>query len=264
MLADCLKLALLVSSGCLMAAEPASVVASQQLRQPIPQLELDAKGKGSAVIFIGGFGDEISGIVPQLMEYLPRLDNRETRAYYHWHAGCPQDCDKGASQLTAAIDAYRKKNKHAAVVLIGHSMGASMALRVAEKLSAEAGDVFLVTLDPADRSWTPKRPTSVSWWGNAYVVNSQSGHDYIAALGGRWNACRGADVNLCFDGREADEAGFLYIHDNAISLMLSRAHGKHASLYDALSEKLRKEENTAPAGDKPRQPQSAEQADTRR
>lgn len=236
MLADTIRhIVFLAGCSALVAGQPlCAAVASTELRQPLPQQPLAAQGQGVAVIFIGGFGDEISGIMPQVQEVLPSLAELETRAYYHWHAGSPQSSEQGAVALAAHIRDYRRRNPAADVVLIGHSMGASMALRAAHLLRAPEGRVFLVTLDPADRSYRPQRPESVVWWGNAYVVHSLSNHDYIAVLGGRWNVCRGADLNLCFDGRQRDEAGYHYIHDNALSLLMSRNRGAHPSIFDTL------------------------------
>lgn len=187
--------------------------------------------------------------MPHVQELLPSLGTQETRAYYHWHAGHPQSSDQGAAALAGHIRDYRRANPAADVVLIGHSMGAAMALRTAHLLQATEGRVFLITLDPADRSYKPQRPASATWWGNAYVVESLSGHDYIAVLGGRWNSCRAADVNLRFDGRRRDEAGYHYIHDNALALLMSRNRGSHPSLFDILRALLvNKEEGDTPAG----------------
>lgn len=222
-----------------MAEQPVATVVSDQYRQPLPQVPLPEHGRGPAVIFIGGFGDEISRIIPYTMLRVPPLTNGpETRAYYHWHAGCPDNVEQGATVICKHIAIYRRKNPGADVILIGHSMGASMALRVAHLLNPADGNVYIITLDPADRGFTPTRPATVIWWGNAYVVNSLSRHDYIAVMGGRWNMCRQADVNLCFDGRQRDEEGYYYIHDNALSLLLSRGGSKSVSLYDLLSNAL--------------------------
>lgn len=230
---------LLAGCSVLSAEQPVPAVVSAAHRQPLPQVPLSAQGKGTAVIFIGGFGDEISRIMPNVMLRLPSLDGgAETRAYYHWHAGYPDNVEQGAVGISSHIAAYRRNNPGAAIVLIGHSMGASMALRAAHLLNPADGGVYVITLDPADRSYTPRRPDAVKWWGNAYVINSLSGHDYIAVLGGRWNSCRQADVNLRFDGRNRDEAGLHYIHDNALSLLLSRGTKSGVSLYDLLLKRL--------------------------
>ena len=242
---------LLAGCSVLAAEQPVSTVVSETHRQPLPQVPLQEQGKGPAVIFIGGFGDEISMIMPHAMLRMPALaDGPETRAYYHWHAGQPADIEQGATEICSHIAAYRRNNPGADVVLIGHSMGASMALRVAHLLNPEDGAVYVMTLDPADRSYTPRRPDAVNWWGNAYVTNSLSGNDYIAVMGGRWKSCRQADINLRFDGRKRDEAGLHYIHDNALSLLLSRGAKQGVSLYETLRNVLitRERANTPKVG----------------
>lgn len=256
-------LALLVPA---VSAENAGTVASAQLRQPLPQQPLDLRANGGvAVVFIGGFGDEISCIIPHTMVELPALARKETRAYYHWHGGYPAEPEQGAAQLAERIAQYRQLNPQADVVLIGHSMGASLALCTAARLNREDGRVFVVTLDPADRSYRPQRAAAVTWWGNAYVVNSRSGHDFIAAIGGRWNACRDADVNLCFDGRLQDEFGHFYIHDNAFSLLTSSGRGRYVSLYNVLSRMLKTATPaTTPAADTPKQLLPKEPTSTKR
>ena len=222
-----------------MAEQPVPTVVSEAHRQPLPQMPLTEQGRGPAVIFIGGFGDEISRIMPYTMLRLPALSGEEeTRAYYHWHAGQPTDIEQGATDICSHIAAYRRNNPGADVVLIGHSMGASMALRVAHLLNPADGGVYVMTLDPADRGYKPNRAPAVKWWGNAYVTNSLSDHDYIAVMGGRWNSCKQANINLRYDGRKRDEAGLHYIHDNALSLLLSRGAKQGVSLYDMLHNML--------------------------
>ncbi|MBR3926530.1 MAG: alpha/beta hydrolase [Akkermansia sp.] len=231
----------MIGCSALQAEQPVSVLTEAPEVHIIPQegLHVEACG-GPAVIYIGGMGDEISGIVPRMMTLAPRVSPMQAQAYYHWHLGVPENVEQGAAQLAELISAFRRNNPQADVILIGHSMGAGSALRIAKHLTPQDGRVFLITLDPSDRSCSPERPECVTWWGNSYVVNSLSGHDYIAVLGGRWNYCSEADVNICFDGRMRDEAGYNYIHDNAYALMLSRGRGRHPSLFDSLREALRR------------------------
>ena len=264
MLANWLSPVILLA-GCsvLMAEQPAAVISQYITAELIPQIPLTPNKHGTAVIFIGGLGDEISGIMPALMQQAPALTAQESRAYYHWHGGYPDNCGKGAAAIAQDISRYRKHTPAADVVLVGHSMGASMALRVAHMLTSEEGCTYIITLDPSDRSYKPIRPKSVTWWGNAYVIHSQSGHDYIAQWGGRWNKCRMADQNLCFDGRMRDEAGMFYIHDNAASLMFSRGRGRHTSLARELQKRLNKAEKCSPTNGKPTRQYQAEPEDTR-
>jgi len=196
------------------------------------------------IVFIGGLGDEISGIVAELWRRSPSFllkgEIRESRAYYHWHAGNPGMTLEAASQAIAAdIAAFQHRNPGADIVLIGHSLGASTAWRTAlllaspSRLSPSSGKIYLLTLDPVDRTMRPSRPETVAWWGNGYVAHSISLRDFIAVWGGRWGACPGADMNLRFDGRRRDEKGEPYIHDHAAALLLSRG-GRSSSLLEGL------------------------------
>lgn len=201
------------------------------------------------LVFIGGFGDEISGIMAHSAQLFPRLAEAETRAYYHWHGSFSTDPHRGMQSIVADVQTFRLQNPTADIVLIGHSMGAATALNVAATLSVlpEQGRILLLTLDPTERSVQPRRPASVSWWGNAYVENSQSGRDFLFELGGRWGHCVEADVNIRFDGRRKDEYGHAYIHDNAYAMLLSRRGSLPQSLYEQLKAFLQ--------ADKPQQPQ---------
>lgn len=231
-------LSLLLACGLVLPAPGEAAPSPARAVQPLPQFPLRLEGEGMAVIFIGGFGDEISGIVCQLAASLPPVaDGVENRAYYHWSLGRPDALDEGIAGLARQLGEYGTRHPRSPLVLVGHSMGAATALKIAAALP-ESQKVYLLTLDPADRSTKPERPASVAWWGNAYVVASQSGHDFIAEWGGRWNACAGADVNLAYDGRRKDEAGQPYIHDNAASLLMSRGNACGFSLLDALRGQL--------------------------
>lgn len=224
-----------------MAEQPVAVPVTAQQAYPNPQRPLPLQQADVALVFIGGFGDEVSGIVEYMARRTPPMAAREARAYYHRHGGFVADAPKGYREIADAIMAFREKNPAADVVLIGHSMGAATALKVAELLpAAEAGQgrVLLVTIDPADRVVQPIRPASVYWWGNCYVVNSQSGHDFIAELGGRWNHCDQADANIQFSGLRTDEYGHAFIHDNAFSLFMSRKGSSSLSLRDLLQRHL--------------------------
>lgn len=230
-----IKLAVAAWLGALLLALP-----SWGQGEELPQAPLCLEGEGNALIFIGGFGDEISGIMHHLAKELPPMSpDAENRAYYHWHLGRADALDEGIAALARRIGEYRNLHPHAIVALIGHSMGAATALKVANALPAGQGMVCLLTLDPADRSTPPIRPPSVSWWGNSHVEASQSRHDFIAAWGGRWGNCSGADLNLAYDGRRQDEAGLPYIHDHAMSLLVSRGNSKGLSLWDALRRRVK-------------------------
>lgn len=238
----CKLLSTLFIIGCsAFAAEQPLIVPPAAAQHVYPQRPLECRQADVALVFIGGFGDEISGIVEHMARRLPPLATTENRAYYHWNGGVTEDATKGYRVIADAVATFRQQNPQADVVLIGHSMGAAAALKAAELLPAPAageGRVFLITLDPTDRVVQPVRPPSVSWWGNGYVVQSQSGHDFIAVLGGRWNHCEQADVNIRFNGLRTDEFGYEFIHDNALSLFMSRLGSIKSSLFELLNYQL--------------------------
>lgn len=229
----------------MVAGQPVALAASAVKARavPYPQVPLLPQEAPLALVFIGGFGDEVSGIMEHASRVLPRLQPSvpEARAYYHWNGGVVQDARMGYRAIAYDVEAFCKRNAGADVVLIGHSMGCAAALQVANllaKATVRPKRLLLLTLDPADRSVQPIRPQAVAWWGNAYVEHSRSAHDFIAQLGGRWNHCDGAETNIAFDGRRADEFGHYFIHDNALSLLLSRRGSIKLSLVDLLKRQL--------------------------
>lgn len=237
--------------GSAVQAEPMFSALSGEISVSLPyeQIPLTPRA-GIVIVFIGGVGDEFSGIMHYLYEDAPALTFRrpENRAYYHWHAGIPLEFSKAPALIASHIVACRAVYPRVDVVLIGHSMGAATALKVAQLLEPAQGRVFLVTLDPIDRTTLPTRPRSLMWWGNGYVTNSRSTRDLILRLGGRWGKCESADLNIRFDGNMQDELGYFYIHDHACSMFMSRVAGGGVSLADELSRLLAQPEKRPRAG----------------
>ncbi len=216
-----------------------------------PQKRLPAIAGSRALVFIGGFGDEVSGIMAMAGELLPPLDRSipEQRAYY-WFSEGGLDAEAMPRRIAEDIRAYLALNPQADIVLIGHSMGAATAVRCLAKHLRRTGEgrFYLLTLDPVDRSTLPDRPAAVHWWGNAYVVHSQSPRDFVPELGGRWNACAGADLNLRFDGRWPEMRGRYPIHDDAMGMLLGSPGGKggQVSLLDSLRGALKAAQGATP------------------
>ncbi len=198
------------------------------------QRPLPAVSGSGALLFIGGFGDEVSGIMARLARTTPPLAATPGQRAYYWYALPAVEAEETPRRIEADIRAYLALNPQAPVILIGHSMGAATALRSLARFKAGEGRFYLLTLDPVDRGTRPERPACVRWWGNAYVTHSQSPRDFIPELGGRWNACAGADCNLRFDGRRPEMGGYYPIHDDAAGLLLCRPTGSKLSLHAAL------------------------------
>lgn len=208
------------------AAAPASYP-SQPLRPEKAQV---------ALIFIGGFADNITGIVAQLSQQCPPLDPQrvETRAYYHWDEGL----EKGEAwpymqAVSQDILTFRQHNPQATLVLIGHSYGAVAALELAALLPPSSAPLYLISLDPVDLRSTRKRPPTLTWWGHTYVRNSPSSRDLIFQTAGRWGDAPQADLSQAADGSLPNEFGHRIIHDYAYDLLLSRGTNPH-SLWQAL------------------------------
>lgn len=207
-----------------------------------PQAPIPLEKAVAGMVFIGGMADEWTGIVHNVAIHTPWLpiDGEQVKAYHYWHMGDAENFDKAAGKLAERLQAFRTINPAAPLVLVGHSLGASTALQAAAKLDGKpGGPVYLVTLDPVDRLTKPVRPQCVTWWGNCYIVNSQDARDIIPQIGGRWNACQGADVNIRMDGRTRDDYGYLYQHGGAMSMFFCKGDAAQ-SLYLQLCDQVKK------------------------
>ena len=207
-----------------------------------PQAPLPLEKAVAGWVFIGGMADEWTGIMHNVANHTPWLpiEGEQLRAYHHWHMGDAENFDKAAEKLAERLQAFRTINPTAPLVLVGHSLGGSTALQTAAKLDGKpGGPVYLVTLDPVDRLTNPIRPQCVTWWGNSYIVNSQDARDFIPQIGGRWNSCKGADVNICMDGRTRDDYGYFYQHGGAMSMLFCKGDAAQ-SLYQQLCEQVKK------------------------
>lgn len=207
---------------------PTKLITLRPVGHRYEQVPLPDRKADTAYICLGGFGDEIGGIVWHLAAQL-RRETHAPVAYYHWHGGQIDNRNAGIEAACEHIRRFRSRNPQADILIIGHSMGAASGLLLAKRLLSERGKadgptgrVCLLTLDPADRTVPAERPEGLAWWGNAYIVHSQSARDFIPELGGRWNHCSGADLNIRYDGRRRDEHGRPYIHDDADALLMSR------------------------------------------
>ncbi len=191
------------------------------------QVPLQPVKADAALIFIGGYADELGGYFHKVSEALPALPHtkKQVKAYYHWHGGNQSEAPLATERITRDIEAFRAQNPASPIILMGHSLGAARAVDIAHKLKAREKEspIYLISVDPVDRDTSRTRPASVSWWGNCYVINSQSQRDFVHEMSGRWKVAKGADINLAFDGKLSDERGYPFIHDNAWSLINSRS-----------------------------------------
>lgn len=200
-----------------------------------PQQPLPVEKADIAFVFIGGFGDGSTGIVHQLYQLCPPLQEgrSELRGYYHWDGDDMQLPWPRVAGVMADVLRFRELNPQSPIVVVGHSLGAVAAL----ELAARVPHLYLVTLDPVDRESSRQRPKQVKWWGHAYVSHSASGRDFIFSAAGRWGSCSLADVNKNCDGRKPHELGRCYIHDYAYDLFLSRGEAEK-SLFELLQGQL--------------------------
>ncbi len=192
------------------------------------------------VVFIGGFADAWAGCLSRMERDFSGFltDAPFAGAYYHWDGGgCGVFRDR-CDRIAADVDAARRAHPDLPFVLVGHSYGGSCALEVARRQTAHAMPLCVVTIDPVARRQKPARPACVDWWGNSYLVKAWGIKDVLPAIGGRWNYCAGADVNLEFSGRNKDIYGRKFCHDRPNAMFTEAPEAGVKSLFDCVAEWL--------------------------
>lgn len=205
------------------------------------QMRLPTEPAGSAVIFVGGFGDQVMARLRAVYEGMPPLpgNGRQLRACYAWDGGRGCLLAHSTKLLQNDLRAFLRVNPWADVVLIGHSYGGSAAMDVLRHLGKDVphGRVIVLTLDPVSaraRSHPRERAEGVDCWINVYCEPYRHVRDITAAIGGPWRECPQADVNLRFSGDGRDAKGRRYQHGHPDSLFMESPEGQPLSAYGHL------------------------------
>lgn len=208
------------------------------------QLPLPAQQADLAVIFVGGFTEQVLLHFRSVYEKMPPLPCRgkQLRAYYAWDSGTGNLLVHSTWKLQRDLRAFLRLNPQADVVLLGHSYGGSAimdALRGVQDVP-HAGKVLVVTVDPVSRrarSLPRARAPQVDFWINAYCSPYRHVGDVVAWLGGPWGHCPQAELNLHYPGtaRGADGARFSHVYPEAMVMEVAPGAQKstHACLLEA-------------------------------
>lgn len=211
------------------------------------QLPLPAEKAELALIFVGGFSEQVLLHFRSVYEQMPLLPGtgRQLRAYYAWDSGTGNLLFHSTWKLQRDLRAFLQMNPQADVVLLGHSYGGSAimdALRGVEDVPHE-GKVLVVTLDPVsrrERSKPRERASVVDYWINAYCRPYRNVRDVAAWMGGPWGECPQADENFAFSGKERDADGDRFAHVYPEPLFMEPPPGGEKSAYQALLEACRR------------------------
>lgn len=146
------------------------------------------------VVFIGGAAD---------YKFQPLLKN--VFVSYEQDYGCGQNriqdvcySEHGGGNVPPVMKKWFEAGQK--IVLVGHSWGGDRVIRLAED-NPQIEIALLVTLDPVSRSKNGQqvKPNNVKRWLNVYIdykVADLSFANNIARVGGAWEACQNADINI--------------------------------------------------------------------
>lgn len=205
------------------------------------QVRLAAETADVAVIFVGGFGEQVSARLRTVYESMLPLPGagRQLRAFYAWDGGRGCLLAHSTKLLQNDLRAFLRLNPQADIVLVGHSYGGSAVMDALRHLGKDVprGRTIVLTLDPVStrkRSHPRERAEGVDYWINSYCEPYRHGRDILAAIGGPWRECPQADVNLRFSGNDRDAKGRRYQHSRPDSLLMECPKGQPLSAYGHL------------------------------
>lgn len=201
------------------------------------QQRLTTEQADVAVIFIGGFSEQVLTHLRRVYECMPPLptQGKQVRSFYAWDGGRGCLFFHSTSLIQRDIRAFLQANPGADLVFVGHSYGGSAVMDVLRHLDTPHGRTVVVTLDAVscrERSHPRERAEGVDYWVNVYCQPYRHFKDLAAAVGGPWRECPQADLNIVFSGQERDRADRRYQHAQPLPLFEDRAPGQMYSAYE--------------------------------
>ncbi len=203
------------------------------------QARLTTEKADVAVVFIGGFSEQVLTHFRRVYEVMPPLPTtgKQLRAFYAWDGGRGCLLFHSTNLIQQDIRAFLAANPGADLVLVGHSYGGSACMDVLRHLNHPHGRTVVVTLDAVscrERSHPRERAEGVDYWVNVYCAPYRHFKDLAASVGGPWRHCEQADVNIAFSGKERDRAERRYQHAQPLPLFEDRAPGHSLSAWEQM------------------------------
>ncbi len=201
-------------------------------QEPLPSPEAGTPGPACITVFIGGFGDWLTGAFFKCMQRVsfPACSKDELRAYYHWDGGHLGMLHDGCSRILHDLTSFSECHPGAALLLCGHSYGASAAMHILRQLPFRRDNVLLLTLDAVSRRQPSRRAQGIRHWINCHLTGPFTPIDAIPRIGGRWGHCDDADLNLAFDSSAIASDGHRYAHNRPLPFLTDPAHGLPSAL----------------------------------